>query len=107
MPQSRRNRRLGRWSQETYLRDAPLDEVPAGATRITIPRDDAPESQRPVTADAAALALRLRELRRSLWWARWIPWRRRKRAAIQSQISALVEKRQRLRRKDAGAGLHL
>src|SRR4051794_21051561 len=98
MAQSRRDRKLGRWGRETALREAPLDEVAARSVqRITIPAEDMPASQSPVSADAAAVAVVLRELRRRLRWARWIPWRRKTRPRLQAQIDALVQQRHRMR----------
>jgi hypothetical protein len=98
MPHTRRHRKLGRWRRETFAGEAPLDEVPSTALRrISIPGQDVPGSQRSVDADAAALAVALRELRRQLRRARWIPWRRRKRSQLRAQIEELVQQRRRLR----------
>ena len=67
MPGTRRNRRLGRWGRETAARERSLDEVPAeSVTRIELPAHEVPVGQRPVDADAAALAVTLVELRRRL-----------------------------------------
>jgi hypothetical protein len=108
MAQTRRNRKLGRWGRETAAREAPLDEVPSEAvTRITMPAYDVPVGERPVDSDSARLALALRELRKQLRWARWIPWRRRKRPQLQAQIDKLTRQRQRLRARASGTGRRL
>jgi hypothetical protein len=91
------HRKLARWGAETRARNVPLDEVPEGVRRISIPADDPPESQRPVDADEAQLALELQQLRRALRRARWIPWRRRKRPMIQTTIDQLAARRRQLR----------
>ena len=108
MAETRRNRKLARWRRETVARDARLDEVPAAeVTRITIPANDIPTSQRPVDADAAALAVALQQVRKQLRRARWIPWRRRRRPQLQAQIDELTRQRQRLRSKAPGSARRL
>ena len=108
MAETRRNRKLGRWRGETEAREGRLDEVPSEAlTRITMPAYDAPVSERPVDADAAKLAVALRELRKQLRWARWIPWRRRKRPQLQAEIDELTRQRQRLGRRAPGSARRL
>jgi hypothetical protein len=108
MPGTRRNRKLARWGRETAARERRLDEVPADAvTHITIRAYDVPAGERPVDRDAAALAVTLRELRRRLRRARWIPWRRRKRPQLQAEIDELTRQRQALRRKAPGSGRRL
>ena len=103
MAETRRNRKLGRWRHETAMRERQLDEVPSEAvTRITMPAQDLPVGERPVDADAAKLAVALRELRRQLRWARWIPWRRRRRPQLQARIDELTRQRQRLRSRAPG-----
>jgi hypothetical protein len=108
MAETRRHRKLGRWSRETAAREGRLDEVPSDAvTRVTLPEHDVPVGQRAVDADAAALAVALQRLRRKLRWARWIPWRRRARPRLQAQIEELTRQRQRLRSKPAGSARRL
>jgi hypothetical protein len=104
MPASRKQRRLGRWSAETRVREAPLDEVPDGVRRISLPSDDTPESHRSIDADEATLALELQRLRRQLRRARWIPWRRRKRPQIGAAIDQLRARRRQLRADRGGQG---
>lgn len=49
--------KLARWGRETAAREHPLDEVPAeSVSRIELPAHEVPVGQRPVDADAAALA---------------------------------------------------
>ena len=108
MPGTRRNRKLARWGRETAARERPLDEVPADAvTRIVLPAHEVPVGQRPVDADAAALAVTLVELRRRLRRARWIPWRRRTRPQLEAQIAELSRQRQRLRSRSPGSARRL
>jgi len=108
MPGTRRNRKLARWGRETAARERPLDEVPADAvSRIVLPAHEVPVGQRPVDADAAALAVTLVELRKRLRRARWIPWRRRTRPQLKAQIAELSRQRQRLRSRSPGSARRL
>jgi hypothetical protein len=108
MAETRRNRKLGRWGRETRARERPLDEVPSEAvTRITMPAYNVPVGERPVDADVAKLAVKLREARRQLRRARWIPWRRRKRPQLRAQIADLTRQRQQLRSRAPGSGRRL
>ena len=104
---TRRNRKLARSGRETATRERPFDEVPADSvTRIELPAHEVPVGQRPVDADAAALAVTLVELRKRLRRARWIPWRRRTRPQLETQI-AESRQRQRLRSRSAGTARRL
>src|SRR5262245_46829771 len=108
MAQTRRDRKLGRWRRETAYRSAPLDEVPAAEIRsISIPASDVPASQLPVNADSAALAIAIRDLRRRLRRARWIPWQRRRRPKLQSQIDELLRQWRKLRATDDASARRL
>ena len=99
MPRSRRTMKLGRWAKETAYREAPLEAVSdARVTRIAIPSDDTPETQWPVSKEAAALAVQIRDLRRQLRRWRWIPWRRRQRPQLHRRIDELVRRHSALRR---------
>jgi hypothetical protein len=108
MAQTRRDRKLGRWGRETALREGRLDEVPAeGLNRIVLPAHDVPASQLPVTAEAASLAVSIRQLRQQLKRARWIPWQRRRRPQLQAQIDELIQNWRALRADGAGRGRRL
>jgi hypothetical protein len=108
MPGTRRNRKLARWGRETAARERPRDEVPAqSALRVELPAHDVPAGQRPVDADAAALAVTLVELRRRLRRARWIPWRRRTRPQLESKIAELSRQRQHMRGRSPGSARRL
>jgi hypothetical protein len=64
---TRRNRKLARWGRETAARERPLDEVPSElVSRIELPAHEVPVGQRPVDADAAAVAVTLVEVRERL-----------------------------------------
>ena len=98
MPASRKHRKQARWAAETYRREAPLDEVPNPTVKgIAIPTEDMPASHRAVDADAAALALRMQVLRRQIRIARWIPWRRRNRPLLRTELEELSRQRRALR----------
>jgi hypothetical protein len=99
MPQTRRNRKLGRWRRETWARERPLDEVPAaGLRRIELPPDlVASENEPHFDAEGAELAVALQELRKKLRRWRWIPWRRGKRPELEALIAELRRQRQQIR----------
>ncbi len=69
------------------------------------PLDSSGEPQLCKHIEEATLAVQLQGLRRELQRSRWIPWRRRRRPAIQAKIDELSAQRRRLRRQRPGGRL--